>query len=127
MIQITFERLFVIAIAFDDTGKTVPKKLNYTILSSELFSKTYFQLGNSNAASDRLIREIPVVPLQMCIDDAFIDISSPEGITKPVVGIFYGFLTISNCLYRDHISLIYSLVGSHPEDASSSLRRRQSS
>lgn len=86
----------VLAIDFGNTimpknlSKYVPKELSYTIRSSDPIPNKLFDHDSNgySVASDILIQKIPVVTLQMCLDDAFIDKAASADTIKPKVFIF---------------------------------------
>lgn len=78
----------VLAIDFHNAvGPNVPKTLDYTIRSSQQIQNKLYSHDSDelSTASDRLIQHIPIVPLQMCLDDAFIDLAAPNRSYKPKV------------------------------------------
>lgn len=89
----------IIEIDFSHTSGTVtPEHLEYTIRSPDLIPYEHIESKGTNTASDEFISKTPIVPLQMCLDDTFIDMSSDDKTTKLKVGIL-----ISICIhaYRD--------------------------
>ncbi|XP_046753811.1 phospholipid-transporting ATPase ABCA7-like [Diprion similis] len=79
----------VFAIDFDMDNFSEPKKLIYTIRSSQKIPDKllYTDSEDISAASDHLIQEIPLVGFQICLDNAFIESTARDGVIKPTVSL----------------------------------------
>ncbi|XP_048510196.1 phospholipid-transporting ATPase ABCA3-like isoform X2 [Athalia rosae] len=78
----------ILAIDFDDNVVGPEQKtFTYTIRSSQPIPDKLFEFGSESfsTASDALIEAIPVVPLQMCLDNGFIARVAPYDSKKPTV------------------------------------------